>query len=131
MTKLATLPFLLATASLASSPLAAQEATDGALPDYQASLRCAVLLYAAVLSRETGAEPDRSAGGALARYITHAQQVSGKTSEQVVDDMGTSARAMVEEINASPNPAATRDRATALCRAGAASLPPVPDQPGS
>lgn len=123
--KLISLPVVLAIASLASLPCAAQDAPEDTLPDYEASLRCAFLMTAAIVSREAGSTPDRSAGDALTRYITHAERLSGKSTEQVIDDMGTSAGILIDELAGSPDPVASRDEAIAACRAGAADLPAV------
>lgn len=125
MLKSVLLPFTLAIAGLTASPCAAQDAPESGQPDYPASLRCAVLLTVAITSRESGAPPDREAGAALNRYMGHAQRLSGKSGEQVVDDMADVARALLAEISATANPAASRDAAIAACRTNADSLPPV------
>lgn len=131
MFKSAALPMGLAIAAIAPLTCAAQQAPARGQPDYDETLRCGFLMTVAVLSRTEGAPPDRSAGDAVNRYISHARRLSGKTSAQVIEDMGTAARGLAAEFAATPDPAASRDAAIAACRANAQALPPGEEASGN
>ena len=106
-------------AALLASPLAAQE-TPAALPvSYDDAVGCAFIAMGFVMRDDLSPEKKKAAGALGTRYVEYAKSLSGKSTDEVVDDMAAAAKPILAEAQQDARPAKRFDARYADCESKA------------
>ena len=106
-------------AALLASPLAAQETHAAPPVSYDDAVGCAFIAMGFVMRDDLSPEKKKAAGALGTRYMEYAKSLSGKSTEEVVDDMSAAAKPILAEAKQDARPAKRFDARYADCESKA------------
>ena len=102
-------------AALFSAPLAAQEAPAAPPVGYDDAVGCAFVAIGFVMRDDLPSEKRKAAGALGTRYMEYAKGLSGKSTDEVVDDMAAAAKPILAEAEMDGKAAKRLDARYADC----------------